>query len=79
VVNGVLNLCFAPRDFGLEQFDPFVQFVDRIGVEVLLAQLRREIVVATRQIFVGVHAVNVDPDRGDVNKARVSTEGEATK
>jgi hypothetical protein len=55
MVNGVLNLCMTSRDFGFEQPDARVEFVDRKRVEVLLAQLGGEVVLATRQVFVCVH------------------------
>ena len=69
MVNGAFALYADASDFGLEQGDPFVELVDRIGIEVLPGQLRHQIVLATRQIFVGVHAGSVDRGQGDVNKA----------
>jgi len=68
VVNGILNFAFAPRNFAFQQRDAFVELVHGKRVEVLLSELSGEVVLATRQIFVGVHALNVDPDRSDVNK-----------
>lgn len=70
MVNGVLNFAFTPRNFACQQRDAFVQLIDRERIEVLLAQLGGEVVLATRQVFVCVHAVNVDPGRGDVNKTQ---------
>ena len=68
MVNGALHSRFCSLDLGFEQRDALLAFLDREGVEVLLAQLGSQIVLATRQIFVGVHrASNVDPGRGDVN------------
>jgi hypothetical protein len=64
----MLNFAFAPRNFAFQQRDALVELVHRKRVEVLLPELRGEVVLATRQIFVGVHAVNVDPGRSDVNK-----------
>ena len=70
MVNGALHPRFCPEDFGFEQGDTLFAFLDRIGIEILLAQLGREIVLATGKIFVGIHrARSVDPGRGDVNKA----------
>jgi len=57
MVNGALHPRFCPEDFSLEQSDTFLAFLDRIGVEVLLAQLGGQIVLATRQIFVCVHGM----------------------
>ena len=49
------NFATAPPIIAFQQRDAFVQLVDRERVEILLAQLDREVVFATRQIFVGVH------------------------
>ena len=76
MVNGAFNPGFASRDLGLEQRDPLLQLLDRIGIEVLLAQLGDEVVLATRQIFVGVHGPSVDRGKGDVNNATGLTPGE---
>jgi len=67
MVNGAFNPRFASRDLGLEQRDALLQFLDRKGIEVLLAQLSREIVPATRQIFIGVHGPSVDRGKRHVN------------
>ncbi len=56
MVNGALNLFATSGDLGFEHLDSSFQFGHRKGVEVLLCQLRREIVGSTRKIFVGVHA-----------------------
>jgi len=57
----MVNSAFKPRlcsnDFGLEQGDALFQLLDRKGIEVLLAQLGSQIVLATRQIFIGVHGL----------------------
>lgn len=68
MVNGTLYFFFAPHDLGFEQGDALAQFIDRIGVEILFAELGGEVVLATRQVFFGVHPGNVDRGRGDVNK-----------
>ncbi len=74
MVNGAFNPRFASRDLGFEQRDALLQLLDRKRVEVLLAQLGSQIVLATRKIFVGVHrASSVDRGRGDVNNPRVRT------
>gem|GEM_PF-1731912 len=76
----MLNFIFAPRNFAFQKGDAFVQLVDRKRVEILFAQLGGEVVLATRQVFVGVHAANVDPGRSDVNKTSGFYRGrEATK
>lgn len=67
MVNGAFNPRFASGDLRLEQRNALVKLVDRIGVEVLLAQLGNQIVLATRQIFVGVHGPSVDRGRRHVN------------
>ena len=74
MVNCILNFCTRPRDLGLEQSDALIELVHRKRIEVLLAQLGSKVVLATRQVFFCVHALNVDPGRGDVNKTRTSTE-----
>lgn len=69
----MLNFCTRPRDLGFEKADAVVQFVDRQRVEILLAELFGEVVLAARQVFVCVHVQNVDPGKGDVNKTGTST------
>ena len=69
MVNGALHSQLCSLDFGFEQGDALLAFLDREGVEVLLAQLGCQVVLATRQIFIGVHGHSVDRGRGDVNKA----------
>ena len=64
MVNGALHSYPCPRDLGLEQCDPLFAFLDRKGVEVLLAQLGGEIVLATGKIFVGIHRVGKVGGRG---------------
>ena len=74
MVNGAFNPCFASSDLRFEQRDALLELLDREGVEVLLAQLDRQIVLTTRKIFVGVHrASKVDRARSDVNNTRVGT------
>jgi len=55
MINGALHLDAAPFDLGFEQSDALLQFLDRIGVEVLLAELLGKIVLAARKIFICVH------------------------
>ncbi len=55
MVNGALHSRPGPFDLGFEQGDALLAFLDREGIEVLLAELGGKIVLATRQIFVGVH------------------------
>ena len=55
MVNGVLNFAFAPRNFAFQQHDAFAQLVHRKRVEILLAKLLGEVVLATRKVFVGFH------------------------
>ena len=55
MVNGAFNPRFASRDLCLEHCDAFVKLLDRKRIEVLRSQLAEQIVLATRQIFVGVH------------------------
>ena len=55
MVNGALHSRFCANNLGFEQRYALLAFLDRIGVEILLAQLSDQIVLATRQIFVGVH------------------------
>jgi hypothetical protein len=55
MVNGAFKPRFAPRDLGLELLDALVKLLDRKRIEVLRRQLAEQIVLATRQIFVGVH------------------------
>jgi len=74
MVNGALHSHFCSNDLGFEQRDALLEFLDRKRVEVLLAKLGRQIVLATRKIFVGVHrASSVDRGQGDVNNSRVGT------
>jgi NADPH:quinone reductase len=68
VVNRVFNFFTRSRDLGLEQRDPRLEFVHRKRIDILFRQRRGGIVVATRQIFIGVHGCNVDRPPGDVNK-----------
>lgn len=75
MVNGALHSRFCSLDLGFEQRDALLAFLDRERVEVLLAQLGGQIVLATRKIFVGVHRVSsVDRGRGDVNNTRIGTD-----
>ena len=67
MVNGALHSQLCSLDLGFEQKDAFLAFLDRKGVEVLLAQLGGQIVLATRQIFIGVHGASVDRGRPHVN------------
>jgi hypothetical protein len=76
MVNGALHSRFCSLDLGFEQRDALLAFLDREGVEVLLAQLGGQIVLATRQIFIGVHGHSVDRGRSDVNNATGLTPGE---
>lgn len=69
MVNGALHPRFCSLDFGFEQRDALLAFLDRERVEVLLAQLGGQIVLATRQIFIGVHGHSVDRGDRHVNKA----------
>ena len=74
MVNGALHSRFCPDDLGFEQRDTLLKLLDREGVEVLLAQLDRQIVLTTRKVFVGVHrASKVDRARSDVNNTRNGT------
>ena len=75
MVNGALHSRSCSLDLGFEQRDALGAFLDREGVEVLLAQLGGQIVLATRQIFIGVHGASVDRGRGDVNNATGLTPG----
>ena len=69
MVNGAFFSRSGPGDLRLEQLDAFLQFLDRERIEILLAQLLGEIVLATRKVFVGFHrATNVDRWQRDVNK-----------
>jgi hypothetical protein len=69
-MNRALNLCTTSLDLGFERGDAFLQLLHRIGVEVLPRELKKQVVLATRKIFVGVHhAPNVDPAGSDVNNA----------
>ena len=68
MLNRVRNFGTTSCDLRLERGDARVEFVDREGIEVLPSEVAEQIVLATRQIFVGVHALNVDPGRSDVNK-----------
>ena len=55
MVNGKLPPRFAPRDFGFENGDPRVEFVDRKRIEILLCQQRQRIVGATGEKLVDIH------------------------
>lgn len=69
-MNRALNLCATSLDLGFERGDALVQFLDRKRIEVLPRELEKQVVLATRKIFVGVHhPLNVDPATGDVNNA----------
>ena len=75
MVNGALHSRFCADDLRFEQRDALLAFLDRIGVEVLLAQLSNQIVLATRKIFVGVHRPSsVDRGWSDVNMTSGSYE-----
>jgi hypothetical protein len=76
MVNGALHSQLCSLDFGFEQGDALRAFLDREGVEVLLAQLGGQIVLATRQIFIGVHGPSVDRGGRHVNNATGLTPGE---
>lgn len=54
------NLGFAPRDFAFQQFDPFLEFVNRQWVKVFAQQLLQRIGTAQRQIIVHIHGASVD-------------------
>jgi hypothetical protein len=56
VVNGPIYFASASDDLRLQRGDALVQLVDRQGIEVLPRQLGEKVVLATRKIFVGVHA-----------------------
>ena len=64
MVNGALHSRFCSLDLGFEQFDPLRAFLDREGIEVLLAQLGGEIVLATGEVFVGIHRATKVGGRG---------------
>ena len=55
MINGAGDLRSCPLDLGLQQLDALVQLVDRQRVKVLAAKLGDKVVLAARQIFVGVH------------------------
>ncbi len=49
------------------------QLLDRERIQVLHRQLAEQIVLATRQILIGIHhCCSVDPGRTDVNKTQGS-------
>lgn len=60
MVNGALQFVRRSLDLGGERGDALVQFLDRIGVEVLDGQLGDKIVLAPGKIFVCIHR---DADR----------------
>ncbi len=46
---------FAPGDLGPAQRDPRVQFVQRLGIDILAAQFLGSICAQPREAFVGLH------------------------
>lgn len=79
MLNRVRNFGTTSCDLRLERGDARVEFVDREGIEVLPSEVAEQIVLATRQIFVGVHHPrSVDPAGGDVNNAAATPIPKAT-
>lgn len=50
MVNGAFLFLPAARDFGFQQRDPLIQFLDREGVEILFAERCGGIVFPARKI-----------------------------
>ncbi len=62
MVNGLKDFLLRPFYFRREQGNPFFQFGNRKGVEILPYQQADHIaIVATGQEFVRIHGMNVDP------------------
>ncbi len=70
MINGAVYFHPTSLDLRFQRRDALVQFLDRKRIEVLPRELEKQVVLATRKIFVGVHhPQNVDPATGDVNNA----------
>ena len=55
MMNSALHLVATAFDFRFKQRDALLQFLDRIGIEILPAELGDKIVLAPGKIFVCVH------------------------
>src|SRR5438270_14016071 len=55
-----LDMCFDPRDLGLQELNPLLEFFDRYRIEVLLGARHRGGVGLAAEVFVEVHGSIVD-------------------